>query len=136
MERLLSQLVVGINMVHIKKVKFCNYLYDITLDRIGIYGGLAITSDPLSTLHAGFNYAISKDIFFNLGWTWTNEITPQITKIGNITSLADAEQYAQRKYSKPQFALGLSFSPSSVIKMLGIKSSSSTTASSNGTTSK
>jgi hypothetical protein len=100
---------------------FINWLRDITIDRIGIYSGFSLSTDPLSKLHAGFNYAISKEFYLNFGWTWNNEVAPQITNIGNITSLSDATAYAKRQYSKPQFSWGLSFSPSSVITMLGIK---------------
>ncbi len=97
-------------------------LYNVTLDRIGVYGGFKVSQDPLSNLFAGFNYAISKEVYFTLGWTWTNEITPQVTSIGNITSLSDAEKYAKRKYSTGQFSWGLSFVPSAIISALGLKS--------------
>lgn len=94
---------------------------DIALSRIGIYGGLRISKDPLSSLHAGFNYAITKELYLNFGWVWNNELTPQVTAIGDISSLDDAAKYARRKYSGGKFSWGLSFAPSSIIDMLGIK---------------
>lgn len=100
------------------------YLYDATLSRIGIYGGVKISKDPLSNLYAGFNYALTKELAINFGWTWTNQITPQVSQIGNITSLSDALQYARRKYSASSFSIGLSFAPSAIITMLGLKSKS------------
>lgn len=104
-----------------KNKRFVNWLYGITLERIGVYGGLKISKDPLSDLHAGLSYAITKELNLNLGWTWSNEVQPQVKEIGNIGSLDDAKQYATRSYSKGKFSWGLSFSPSSVISMLGLK---------------
>jgi hypothetical protein len=110
-----------VNPDQTKGKKFFGWLYRISLNRVGVYGGLKLSKDPLSNLYSGFNYAISKDLCVNFGWTWNNEITPQITNIGSITSISDAKEFAQRKYSKPTFAIGLSFSPSSVITMFGAK---------------
>jgi hypothetical protein len=100
---------------------FGRWLYDVTLSRIGIYGGFKLSDDPLSKIHAGFNYAISKELYANFGWTWTNDVVPQVTKIGDITSLGDALKYAKRKYSSGQFSWGLSFAPSVLIETLGLK---------------
>lgn len=100
---------------------FGRWLYDITLSRIGIYGGFKISDDPLSSIHAGFNYAISKEVYVNFGWTWNNQVEPQVTAIGNISSLSDAVKYAKRKYSKGEFSWGLSFAPSALIETLGLK---------------
>jgi|GEM_PF-2743886 len=100
--------------------KIGTYLYDALLSRIGVYGGVKIGKDPLSNLYAGFNFAITKELSINLGWTWTNEVTPQVTEIGNIGSVSDALKYAKRKYTGGKFSWGLSFSPSSVAQMLGI----------------
>jgi hypothetical protein len=97
------------------------YLYDALIARIGIYGGVKVSKDPLSNLYSGFNFAITKELYINFGWTWINEITPQVTEIGNITSLNDAKEYAKRQYSSGKFSWGLSFAPSAVISMLGIK---------------
>lgn len=104
-----------------EKARAWKWFKDVTISRIGIYGGLKISKDPLSSLHAGFNYAITKDLYINFGWVWNNEITPQVVAIGDITSLDDAKQYAKRKYSSGKFSWGLSFAPSSIIDMLGIK---------------
>jgi hypothetical protein len=103
------------------KYKVWNYLYRNTLSRIGVYGGLKASKDPLSNLYAGFNYAITKELALNLGWVWNNEIVPQVTAIGNITSLSDAKEFAKREYSKPTFSIGLTFSPSSAIEILGLR---------------
>lgn len=40
--------------------------------------------------------------------------------IVEITSLNDALSYAKRKYSPAQFSWGLSFSPSSIVTLLGL----------------
>lgn len=105
-----------------KQHKFLHsWLYNVLLDRISAYGGLKISKDPLSNLYAGFNYAITKEFAINLGWTWANQVTPQVTAIGDIGNLSDAIAYAKRKYSGPQFSIGVSFAPTAVIDMLGIK---------------
>jgi hypothetical protein len=97
------------------------WLYRNTLNRVGVYGGLKLAKDPLSSLYAGFNYAVTKDLYINLGWSWNNEVVPQVTDVGSITSLDDIKEFLDRDYSKPTFSIGLSFSPSSVITMLGLK---------------
>ena len=102
-----------------------NLLNDLLLSRIGIYGGLKISDNPLSSLHAGFNYAITKELYINFGWTWTNQITPQVTGVGTTTSLQDAILYAKRKYSDKQFSWGLSFAPSALVSLLGLNKKSS-----------
>jgi hypothetical protein len=104
-----------------KNKRAAKWFYNNLFSRIGIYGGVKISKDPLSGLSAGFNYALTKEFSVNLGWTWTNEVIPQVTEIGNITSLPDALKYARRDYSKPKFSWGLTFAPSSVISMLGLK---------------
>lgn len=101
---------------------FANWLYRITLDRIGVFGGFNISKDPLGALHGGISYAISNSIFLTCGYTWTNQITPQITNVGNITNLADAELYAKRKYTRGVISWGLSFSPSAVLQWVSQKS--------------
>jgi hypothetical protein len=98
-----------------------HWVYGWTLERIGIYGGVKISGDPLSNLYGGFNYAITKDIYINYGWVWNNEVTPQVKTIGNITSASDVLSYMKRSYSSPTQSVGLSFAPSAVIKMMGIK---------------
>ena len=102
-----------------------NWLMYNTAYRIGVYGGLQISKDPLSNLYAGFNYAVTKELSVNFGWVWANEVVPQVTEIGNITSVSDALQYAKRSYSKGKFSWGLSFAPSELISLLGIKSKAS-----------
>lgn len=104
-----------------KKRNVGQYLYDGLISRIGIYGGVKVSKDPLSNLYAGFNFAITKELSANFGWTWSNQVIPQVTEIGNITSLDDALKYAKRKYSAGKFSWGLSFAPSAVIDMLGLK---------------
>jgi hypothetical protein len=103
------------------KIGFWPWLRQITFSRIGIYGGLKIDKDPLSSLHAGLNFAVTKTLYLNFGSTWTNEIVPQVKSIGNITSINDAKAYAKRKYSGPTYSWGVSFAPSTVIEMLGLK---------------
>lgn len=103
---------------------FNKWLYDNTISRIGLYGGVKIDKDPLSNLYAGFNYAITKELAVNLGWTWVNDYTPQVTAIGDITSVSDALKYADRKYSAAKFSIGVSFTPSAFATTLGIKSKS------------
>ena len=103
---------------------FVHWLHDVLVSRIGIYGGLKISDNPLSSLHAGFNYAITKELYINFGWTWTNQITPQATAVGNISSLQDAILSAKRKYSGKQFSWGLSFAPTALISSLGLNKKS------------
>lgn len=102
------------------KRTFSNWLDDVILARIGIYGGFKISDDPLSTLHTGLNFAISKELYINFGWTWSNQIQPQVTPIGSINSLQDAVKHAKRKYGDNQFSWGLSFAPSALISSFGI----------------
>lgn len=99
---------------------FGHWVDDVILSRVGVYGGFKISDDPLSTLHAGFNFAISKELYINFGWSWTNQVQPQVTSIGNINSLQDAVKYAKRKYGDKQFSWGLSFAPSALISSLGL----------------
>lgn len=107
-----------------KEFDFGHYLWDATIARIGVYGGLKIDKDPLSNLYAGFNYAVTKELAVNFGWTWANEYVPQVKEIGDITSVGDALKYADRKYSGAKFSIGISFSPSAFATTLGIKSKS------------
>ncbi|MEX6690041.1 hypothetical protein QTN47_21205 [Danxiaibacter flavus] len=100
---------------------FGQYIHDAIFQRIGIYGGIKISKDPLSNLYSGFNFAITKELSVNLGWTWTNQINPQVTNIGEITSLDDAKEYAQRSYTVGKFSWGLSFSPSAIVDMFKSK---------------
>ncbi|RXK62386.1 hypothetical protein ESA94_05090 [Lacibacter luteus] len=104
-----------------KNKRAAKWFYNNLFSRIGIYGGVKISKDPLAGLTAGFNYALTKEFSVNVGWTWTNEVIPQVTEIGTITSLPDALKYAKRDYSGPKFSWGLTFAPSSVISMLGLK---------------
>jgi hypothetical protein len=103
------------------RVGFARWLKHVTLSRIGVYGGLKISKDPLSSLHAGFNYALTKDVYLNVGWSWINEVIPQVKEIGDISSVNDAIKYANRKYSDGKFSWGLSFAPGSLMEMLGLK---------------
>ncbi|NQX56851.1 hypothetical protein HQN86_24755 [Pedobacter panaciterrae] len=103
---------------------FARYLYDNTLSRIGVYGGLKLSKDPLSGLYAGFNYAITNDFAVNLGWVWVNEYETQVTDIGAITSVDDALKFAKRRYGKANFSVGISFAPAIFAKSLGLKSKS------------
>lgn len=104
-----------------KNKRAAKWFYNNLFSRIGIYGGVKISKDPLSGLTAGLNYALTKEFSVNVGWTWTNEVIPQVTDIGTITSLPDALKYAKRDYSGPKFSWGITFAPSSVISMLGLK---------------
>jgi hypothetical protein len=103
---------------------FARYIYDNTLSRIGVYGGLKLSKDPLSNLYAGFNYAVTNDLAVNLGWVWANEYETQITDVGAITSVDDALKFAKRSYGKANFSLGISFAPAIFAKTLGLKSKS------------
>jgi hypothetical protein len=98
------------------------WLVENIFGRLGIYGGAKISSDPLSNLYAGCNFAITKDFGFNFGWVWTNQYANQVTSIGAITSVDDALKYAHRKYAGGNFSMGISFSPSSFATTLGLKS--------------
>jgi hypothetical protein len=97
------------------------WLYYMTIDRIGVYGGFKLAKDPLADLHAGLNYSITKEFAINVGYTWSNQIIPQTTAIGDVSSLDDAKEFATRKYSKPVFSWGLSLSPSSIVELFGSK---------------
>lgn len=101
---------------------FGHWLWDNTLSRVGAYGGVKIAKDPISNLYAGFNYALTNDIAVNLGWTWANTYSNQVTAVGDITSVNDALEYAKRKYSGGKFSVGISFSPSAFSTAVGLKS--------------
>ncbi|MGN8059703.1 hypothetical protein ACTJKN_25730 [Pedobacter sp. 22163] len=103
---------------------FGDYLYDITLSRIGIYAGIKLAKDPFSNLYAGLNYSITNDFAVNFGWAWANEYDTQVTEIGNITSVDDALKFAKRSYGKGDFSIGISFAPSIFAKTLGLKTKS------------
>lgn len=99
--------------------KAWNRVYKIIFERVGIYAGVKLSKDPLSDIYYGFNYAITKEIYINFGWSRNNQVVPQITQIGNVNSLDDALEYAARDYSKAKFSWGLSFSPSALYQTLG-----------------
>lgn len=104
-----------------KKRTAGGWFIDNFASRIGIYGGVKMSKDPLAGLFAGFNYALTKELAINLGWAWTNEYQNQVTAVGDISSLDDALKYAKRKYSSGKFSVGLSFSPTVVLDTWGLK---------------
>lgn len=97
------------------------WIVDNVIARIGIYGGAKISKDPLSDLYAGFNFAITKEVAINLGWNWSNTYVNQVTAVGDISSVSEALKYAHRTYARGKFAIGLSFSPATVLSDWGLK---------------
>lgn len=112
-----------------KGYNFGDWVYENTISRIGIYGGVKISGDPLSSLYSGFNYAVSKDVAVNFGWAWVNQYANQVTDIGSISSISDALKYAKRSYAQPKFSIGISFSPSAFSTAIGLKNKSADTGS-------
>ncbi|PTQ95508.1 hypothetical protein C8P68_10513 [Mucilaginibacter yixingensis] len=100
------------------------WLVENIFGRMGVYGGAKISSDPLSNLYAGCNFAVTKEFGFNFGWSWVNQYANQVTSIGSITSVDDALKYAHRQYAKGAFSIGISFSPAAFSTALGLKSKS------------
>ena len=96
-------------------------LYNFTFDKLGLLVGFKISSDPLQTLFCGLNYRIWKGVSLFYGFSWQNDLQPSVAKIGDITSLAEAENFLKRDYGKPIPIFGLSFDPSIINNILGIK---------------
>ncbi|MFT6866178.1 MAG: hypothetical protein ACJA08_001007 [Cyclobacteriaceae bacterium] len=93
-----------------------------TIRRMGIYGGVELSTDPINNLYAGVNYAITNKFYLNFGANWANQITPSVTNIGEIDRVKDALKYADRKY-KPSLYFGVSFAPSTISEFLGLDGS-------------
>ncbi len=94
--------------------------FDQFAGRWSINAGLELSTNPLEALFCAASYAISKDIDIDVGATWQDDFTPTVKYIGNITSLADAENFLKRSYSKPQLFLGVSFAPSAFATFMGL----------------
>ncbi len=90
-----------------------------TYKRMGLFTGLKLSVDPIENLYLGLNYAITKEFYINYGIVWQNQVVPSVTDIGTITSVDDALEYTDREYKSSQF-IGISFSPSSLIDILGL----------------
>lgn len=89
-------------------------------NRIGVHAGMKLSSDPIESFYFGLNLAFSQKININAGWSWINTIRPAVYDIGDITTLANAMDYVNRQYSG-HFYWGVSFSPSAMVDILGLK---------------
>ena len=87
--------------------------------RFGIFAGLKLSSDPLEAIYAGVSFSVTRDLDVIGGATWVNEIAPTVQKVGNITSIADAESFLRRRYSSPKMFWGLSLDPGAISRALG-----------------
>lgn len=83
------------------------------VQRIGIYGGLQISKDPLQGYYYGLSFAPAKNMTVNFGGATVLDEGQQTVNIGSFTSLNDAKQLLGRRYVT-KFFLGISFSPSDV----------------------
>jgi hypothetical protein len=108
-----------IHKINLRGKKTQHILYKLTLERIGVFGGVKMSKDPIQNIYFGGSYAFSKALNFNIGWVWANTLTPSVTNVGSINSFADAVKYADRKYERQLF-IGVSFAPSSVTEILGL----------------
>lgn len=86
--------------------------------RLGLFGGIRISKDPLEGFYYGVSLALIKNMTINIGGTSMLEETKQTIDISNIASLDDAKQLLNRKYSKPKFFIGISFAPSDLKKII------------------
>lgn len=90
------------------------------LQRLGVYGGLKVSKDPIQSIYTGLNFAIAKEFYISAGYTWQNQIIPQVKNTGSITDLDAAKEYANRDY-KGSLYWSISMSPSAMLKTLGGK---------------
>lgn len=88
-------------------------------ERLGIFGGIKLSKDPLSAFYTGLSVSISKTSSIQFGFSFRNEVVPQVTSVEGITSLDSALEYAKRKYGR-SFFVGVSFAPGQISKSLGL----------------
>jgi hypothetical protein len=95
-------------------------LYNVTLQRLGVVGGIRLSTDPLESWYLGLNYTVTPEIGIIVGQQGINQPGNGTYSIGNITSLSDADRYMKRKYVAPKLFVGLSFTPRAIGKALGV----------------
>ncbi|SNS93152.1 hypothetical protein SAMN05421640_1673 [Ekhidna lutea] len=104
------------------KPKFFKYDYENNvLKRLGIIGGFNFSLTPFDNLYLGVSYDLSEYFTFVTGYTWNNILDSDTIDIGDISSVKDALSLARKDYGDRQLFFGLSFSPSTITKILGIK---------------
>jgi hypothetical protein len=95
-------------------------LYNLTLQRLGVVGGIRLSTDPLESWYLGLNYSVTPELGIILGRQGSNQPKDGTYSIGNITSLSEADKFMRRKYAAPKFFMGLSFTPRAIGRALGV----------------
>jgi hypothetical protein len=85
--------------------------------RIGLFAGLQISSDPLQGFYYGLSIALLKNMTINVGGSSLLDENEQTVDIGSFTSLNDAKQLLHRNY-QTVFFIGISFAPSDLSKII------------------
>ena len=91
--------------------------------RFGVFGGLRISTDPLSAINAGFTFSYSKTVTLTFGWSWlSNQIAneQQVKVLNKIKTVQEAKDYFRRDYQQSNFTIGIAFAPMQIAKSLGI----------------
>jgi hypothetical protein len=95
-------------------------LYNLTLQRLGVIGGIRLSTDPLESWYLGLNYSVTPEIGIVVGQQGINQPKDGAYSIGGITSLADADRFTRRRYAAPKFFVGLSFTPRAIGRAMGV----------------
>jgi hypothetical protein len=89
--------------------------------RLGIVAGFNFSLTPLDNLYTGISYDLSEYFTLAIGATWNNSLVSDTIDIGDIASVKDALSLGRKNYSGAKFFWGITFSPSTIGKILGIK---------------
>jgi hypothetical protein len=86
--------------------------------KIGLMAGMRLSTDPIQSLYGGINYSFFSGIYLNAGVTFYSQLQPnQSYTITGVTNVDQAVKYARREY-KPEWFIGISFSPSQMMGYL------------------
>ena len=100
---------------------FLRGLWNLTFDRLGIFAGMNLSTDPLGQLYLGLSLSVTKEISALGGFSWTNQLQTGVTNIGEINSFDGLQDFFRRRYSEPRFFWGIALTPQSMLSTLGIK---------------
>jgi hypothetical protein len=86
--------------------------------KIGFMAGMRLSTDPIQSFYGGINYSFFSGIYLNAGVTFYSQLQPnQSYTITGVTNVDQAVKYARREY-KPEWFIGISFSPSQMMGYL------------------
>ncbi|MEJ8818763.1 hypothetical protein [Lacibacter sp. H407] len=90
-------------------------------ERIGVFGGVKLSSDPLESLFGGLSFALTKEITVGVGMAFfATPIDQKDLPVGIDASLDYLRKYSQKEY-KPKFYFGIMLTPGQVVKTISGK---------------